>query len=89
MLDRPHRQTFWKLWKADSTYRYFKKREGELRPISKKTGFQTKEPASLAVTGSKSKTLVADKFLDYPNHVLIRRNLNFNSKLNRAILLYP
>ena len=34
--------------------------------------FQTSQPASLAVTGSKGETSIPDKFHDHTNHVLIR-----------------
>ena len=61
MRDRLHRQTFWRLWKSDRTYRYQK--EGEQRPIPRNTVFQTAEPVPLAVTGSKSKTSVPESSL--------------------------
>ena len=44
---------------------------GEPRPIPKECGFSEGEPALLAVTGNKSKTLVLDKLHDHSDHVLI------------------
>ena len=74
MLDNLYRQSFWKLPKADLCIDVEKKRSQDQFPSN--TSSQMAEPALLAVTDSKDKTLVTDKLHAQSNYCLSDKSIN-------------